>query len=114
MANQSELADRFLALHHDADGPLLLPNPWDEGSASMLAFLGFKALATTSSGLAATKGRHDGSATREDALAHAALIAAATELPVSADLKNGYARDPQGVGETYRRSSGDGPRRRLR
>jgi len=103
MMSQSELARGFLALHHE-DRPLLLPNPWDEGSARLLAFLGFKALATTSSGFAATRGLLDGSAGRDDALAHAALIASVTALPVSADLENGFARDPQAVAETYRQA----------
>ena len=103
MMSQSELARGFLALHYE-DQPLLLPNPWDEGSAKLLAFLGFKALATTSSGFAATKGLLDGSAGRDDALAQAALIAAVTALPVSADLENGFARDPQAAAETYRQA----------
>jgi 2-methylisocitrate lyase-like PEP mutase family enzyme len=77
MMSQSELARGFLALHYE-DQPLLLPNPWDEGSARLLAFLGFKALATTSSGFAATRGLLDGSAGRDDALAHAGLIASDT------------------------------------
>jgi 2-methylisocitrate lyase-like PEP mutase family enzyme len=101
MATQRELARQFLALH-EKGAPLLMPNPWDEGSAKLMASLGFKALATTSGGFAATKGLHDGSVSRGDALAHAALIAAATELPVSADLENGYARDIEAVAETYR------------
>ena len=75
-------ARRFLELHVPGR-PLLLPNPWDQGSARLLAWLGFEALATTSSGFAATLGRLDGSVTREDAVAHAATIVAATELPVS-------------------------------
>src|SRR4051812_7058472 len=91
----------FLALHHESR-PLLLPNPWDVGSAKLLASLGFKALATTSSGFAATLGRLDGSVTREEALAHGAAIAAATDLPVSADLENLFADDPDGVAQTVR------------
>ena len=98
---QAEKARRFLELH-DPARPLLLPNPWDQGSARLLAWLGFEALATTSSGFAATLGRLDGSVTRDEALAHAAAIAAATELPVSADLENGFADDPDGVAETLR------------
>jgi 2-methylisocitrate lyase-like PEP mutase family enzyme len=94
-------ADRFRALHHE-DAPLLLPNPWDVGSAKLLASLGFKALATTSSGYAATLGRLDGSVTRDEALSHAAAIVGATELPVNADLENGFADDAGGVGETAR------------
>src|SRR5689334_1431304 len=99
MSDQAEKAAAFLALHH-SDQPLLLANAWDTGSAKVLASLGFEALATTSSGHAATLGRLDGSVTREEALAHAAMIVAATGLPVSADLENGFADDPDGVAET--------------
>ena len=94
-------ADRFLSLHVPGK-PLVLPNPWDVGSAKVLESLGYQALATTSSGFAATLGRLDGSVTREEALAHAATIVAATELPVSADLENGFADEPEGVGQTVR------------
>jgi 2-methylisocitrate lyase-like PEP mutase family enzyme len=97
----SEPAERFRALHH-GDAPLLLPNPWDVGSAKLLASLGFQALATTSSGFAATLGRLDGSVTRDEALAHSAEIVGATELPVNADLENGFADDPEGVAQTVR------------
>jgi 2-methylisocitrate lyase-like PEP mutase family enzyme len=95
------IADHFRALH-EGEAPLLLPNPWDAGSAKLLASLGFQALATTSSGYAATLGRLDGSVTRDEALSHAAAIVGATELPVNADLENGFADDPAGVGETVR------------
>ena len=98
---QAEKARRFLELHHPGR-PLLLPNPWDRGSARLLAWLGFEALATTSSGFAATLGRLDGSVTRDEALGHAAEIVGATELPVSADLESGFADDPEGVAETLR------------
>jgi 2-methylisocitrate lyase-like PEP mutase family enzyme len=98
---QAERATAFLERHH-GDRPLLMPNPWDQGSARLLASLGFEALATTSGGFAATLGRLDGHVTREEALAHAALISAATELPVSADLENCFADDPSGVAETVR------------
>jgi 2-methylisocitrate lyase-like PEP mutase family enzyme len=73
---------------------------WDVGSAKLVSSLGFEALATTSSGHAATLGRLDGSVTRDEALAHATTIVAATELPVSADLENGFADDPDGVAQT--------------
>jgi 2-methylisocitrate lyase-like PEP mutase family enzyme len=101
MSSQAERAERFKALH---EGPelLLIPNPWDAGSAKLLASLGFKALATTSGGAAATLGRLDGTMTREEAIASAAAIVEATELPVSADLENGLADDPAGVAETMR------------
>jgi 2-methylisocitrate lyase-like PEP mutase family enzyme len=91
----------FLELHRPGT-PLLLPNPWDAGSARVLAALGYQALATTSSGFAATLGRPDMSVTRDEALAHAATIVAATDLPVSADLENGFADDPGGVAATVR------------
>jgi 2-methylisocitrate lyase-like PEP mutase family enzyme len=97
----SSAADSFLALHR-RDRPLLMPNPWDAGSAKLLASLGFEALATTSSGFAATLGRLDGSVTREEALAHSATMVAATPLPVSADLENAFADDPEGVAQTVR------------
>jgi len=99
MSTQSEKAAGFLRLHRPGK-PLLLPNPWDQGSARLLASLGFEALATTSSGFAATLGRLDGSVSRDEALAHAAAIVAATDLPVSADLENCFADDPAGVART--------------
>lgn len=99
MTSQSEKATRFLALHH-GDDPLLLPNPWDAGSAKVLASLGFEALATTSAGFAATLGRLDGRVTRDEALAHARAIVAATDLPVSADYENAFAHDPVEVAES--------------
>jgi 2-methylisocitrate lyase-like PEP mutase family enzyme len=99
MTTQAEKAERFLDLHRPGY-PLLLPNPWDQGSAVLLASLGFRALATTSSGFAATLGRLDGSVSRDEALAHAAAIVAATDLPVSADLENCFAHEPDGVART--------------
>jgi 2-methylisocitrate lyase-like PEP mutase family enzyme len=99
MTTQTDKAAEFLELHRPGD-PLLLPNPWDQGSARLLASLGFRALATTSSGYAASLGRLDGSVGRDEALAHAAVIVAATDLPVSADLENCFADDPSGVEET--------------
>ena len=107
MTNQSDRAQRLLDLHVPGT-PLLLPNPWDAGSARLLASLGFAALATTSSGFAATLGRLDGGVTREEAIAHAARIVAATDLPVSADLENGYAADPEGVARTVQLALGAG------
>jgi 2-methylisocitrate lyase-like PEP mutase family enzyme len=99
MTTQTEKAEQFLSLHRPGS-PLLLPNPWDPGSAKLLASLGFEALATTSSGFAATLGRLDGSVSRDEALGHAAAIVAATDLPVSADLENAFADDPAGVAQT--------------
>jgi 2-methylisocitrate lyase-like PEP mutase family enzyme len=96
---QRDKAAEFLDLHR-LGVPLLLPNPWDQGSARLLASLGFRALATTSSGYAASLGRLDGSVSRDEALAHAAVIVAATDLPVSADLENCFADDLDGVAET--------------
>jgi 2-methylisocitrate lyase-like PEP mutase family enzyme len=104
---QQEKADRFRARHHRAS-PLLLPNPWDRGSALLLASLGFEALATTSSGSAATLGRVDGAISRDEALEHAAAIVDVTDLPVSADLENGFADDPAGVAETITLASQTG------
>jgi 2-methylisocitrate lyase-like PEP mutase family enzyme len=106
-ATQAEKAQRFLALH-EPGRPLLLPNPWDAGSAKVFASLGFQALATTSSGFAATLGRLDYSVTRDEAIAHAAAIVGATDLPVSADLENAFADEPDGVAETIRRALGAG------
>ena len=99
----TDLAQRFLSLHR-GDAPLLMPNPWDRGSALLLQSLGFEALATTSSGFAATLGRLDGMVTRDEAIAHAAEIVDAVDVPVSADLENGFADDPSDVAETVRRA----------
>ena len=99
VSTQSDKATRFLALHGGPNA-LLLPNPWDAGSAKLLESLGFSALATTSSGFAATLGQLDGSVSRDQAIAHAATIVEATDLPVSADLENGYVDEPEAVAET--------------
>jgi len=101
MSGQAERARRFLSLH-SGERPLLIPNPWDIGSARLFESMGFEALATTSSGFAMTVGRLDGSVSREEAIAHAAAIVGATDLPVSADLENCFADDPAGVAETLR------------
>src|SRR5499425_2222045 len=101
MPTQTEKAAQFLALHH-GEQPLLMPNPWDRGSAALLASLGFEALATTSSGFAATLGRPDGAVSRDEAISHARWLAEGTGLPVSADLENCFADDPAGVAETVR------------
>src|SRR5947209_10123925 len=79
-----------------------MPNAWDLGSASILASLGFQAVATTSSGHAATLGRLDGMVSREEAMAHATAMAGAIDLPVSADLESAFADEPDGVAETIR------------
>jgi len=96
---QTDKANRFRDLHRRGD-PLLMPNAWDLGSAAVLASLGFEALATTSSGHAATLGRLDGGVRRDEALEHASTLARGTDLPMSADLENGFADDPAGVAET--------------
>jgi 2-methylisocitrate lyase-like PEP mutase family enzyme len=100
-APDTGIARRFWELH-SSERPLLMPNPWDIGSAQLLRALGFKALATTSGGFAASLGRLDGNVTREEALAHARAIAQATGLPVSADLEKCFADEPAGVAETVR------------
>jgi 2-methylisocitrate lyase-like PEP mutase family enzyme len=105
--DQAARIETFRALHAGPE-PLLIPNPWDTGSARVLASLGFQALATTSSGHAATLGRLDGSVTRDEAIAHAGTIVAATDLPVSADLEHGFADDPAGVAETVALAAGTG------
>jgi 2-methylisocitrate lyase-like PEP mutase family enzyme len=94
-------AARFLALHQE-ERPLLLANAWDAGSARLFASLGFQALATTSSGYAATLGRLDYAISREEALTHVAALVAATDVPVSADFEDGFAENPAGVAETVR------------
>jgi 2-methylisocitrate lyase-like PEP mutase family enzyme len=99
MMARSALAARFLELHRAGD-PLIMPNPWDIGSARVLEALGFEALATTSSGFAATLGRPDGSVTRSEALQHAHDIVTNVKLPVSADLENGFGDEPEAVAAT--------------
>jgi 2-methylisocitrate lyase-like PEP mutase family enzyme len=98
---QEEKGVRFRALHA---GPatFVIPNPWDIGSARVLAGLGFQALATSSGAAAAVIGRRDGALTRAEALDHARLIVSATDLPVSADLEKGFGDDPQTVADTVR------------
>jgi 2-methylisocitrate lyase-like PEP mutase family enzyme len=107
MLSQSEKAQRFAALH-DGDAPFVMPNPWDVGSAKVFASIGFAALATTSSGFAGTLGRLDGHMTRDEALEHARVIAAATDLPVSADLENAFADEPEQVAETIELATATG------
>jgi len=91
----------FRALHA-RPGAFVIPNPWDAGSARILASLGFEALATTSAGLAFALGRRDGGATRDETLANARAIVEVTPLPVSADLENGFSSEPRVVAETIR------------
>jgi 2-methylisocitrate lyase-like PEP mutase family enzyme len=98
---QNEKAIRFRALH-ESPGAFVIPNPWDVGSARILAGLGFQALATSSAASAAAIGHRDGGLTRDQALAHARMIVDATELPVSADLEKGFGDEPEVVAETIR------------
>src|SRR5829696_10136135 len=97
--NTSETRAAFRALHVPGS-PLVMPNAWDAGSAKLFASLGFGAIATTSSGFAATLGRPDGAVTRDEAIAHTAALASATPLPVNADLEDCFADDPAGVAAT--------------
>lgn len=99
--------DAFRTLHRPGR-PLLIPNPWDRGTARVLAALGFQALATTSGGFAASIGVQDGGITREQALAHARDIASAVDVPVSADLENGFVHAPSDVAETVRLAAATG------
>jgi 2-methylisocitrate lyase-like PEP mutase family enzyme len=114
-----EKAKKFRALHKlpttpgapieaAAPGAFIIPNPWDAGSARILAGLGFEALATTSSGFAFSLGRRDGMVTRDEALAHCRSIAEATDLPVAADLENCFGDDPKTVAETIRLAGATG------
>lgn len=98
-ASQSDKADRFRKLHQ-GPGAFVIANPWDAGSARVLAGLGFQALATSSGAFAGTLGRRDGKVTREEALAHARAVVEAVELPVSADLENGFGHAPAFAAET--------------
>jgi 2-methylisocitrate lyase-like PEP mutase family enzyme len=93
MTSQTAKAERFRDLH--LGDPFVMPNPWDAGSARVLAALGFPALATTSSGFAFTLGRVDGTVTLEEMAEHARAVDRATELPVSVDLENGYGSDSE-------------------
>ena len=92
MTTQQAKGAAFRALHEGA--PFVIPNPWDAGSARVLAALGFEALATTSSGFAYTLGRLDGETTLDEVVAHVEKLTRATELPVSVDLENGYGESP--------------------
>lgn len=107
MPTQAEKVQTFRALHARA-GAFLLPNPWDVGTARLLAKLGFEALATTSAGYAFSIGKRDNAVGREPVLGHVAAIVAATHLPVNADLENGFGDDPKIVAETMRRAAATG------
>jgi len=107
MKTQAEKVQLFRDLHY-RDSAFVIPNPWDIGSARLLASTGFEALATTSVGYANSIGRQDHGVTRDEMIAHAATLAAATELPVSADLENGFGDDPGTVAETIRMAAAAG------
>lgn len=94
MLTQAERAEKFRALH-EREGAFVIPNPWDVGSARLLAALGFEALATTSSGFAHAVGRLDGKVSRQETLEHCRTLCGATDLPVSADLEKCFADDPE-------------------
>src|SRR5262245_6070692 len=107
MRSQRDKGAAFRALHVQ-DGGFIIPNPWDAGTARLLARLGFQALATTSAGYAFSVGRRDSTIGRDEMLAHVGAIASATDLPVSADLEDGYGEDPETVAETIRRAAAAG------
>jgi 2-methylisocitrate lyase-like PEP mutase family enzyme len=99
--NQADKAKLFRALH-EQDGAFVIPNPWDTGTARILASIGFKALATTSAGLAFSLGVPEGTVPRSEVLEHCRTIVAATDLPVSADLEKGFGDSPESAAETIR------------
>lgn len=103
MTRQQRKARRFRELH--AGEPFVMPNPWDAGSARVLAALGFPALASTSSGFAFTLGRQDGSVSLDEVVEHLALLDRATELPLSADLENGYGPEPESAALAIERAA---------
>jgi 2-methylisocitrate lyase-like PEP mutase family enzyme len=107
MDAQTLRAQAFKALH-ERDGAFVIPNPWDAGSAKMLAGLGFEALATTSAGYAFSQARPDGGLTLDDTLANVRAIVAATDLPVAVDLENGFADDPAECAKSILRTAGAG------
>lgn len=104
---QADKGRLFRALH-ERDVAFIIPNPWDRGTARLLARRGFEALATTSAGYAFSAGRRDNTIGRDEMIAHVASIAAATDLPVSADLENGYGDTGETVAETIRRAAAAG------
>jgi 2-methylisocitrate lyase-like PEP mutase family enzyme len=107
MPGQAEKGHAFRALHHQ-DRAFVIPNPWDLGSARVLQSLGFPALATTSAGFAISIGLLDGQPGRDAILTHARALASATDLPLSADLENGFGDSPEEVAETIRRGAAAG------
>ncbi len=107
MSMQAEKGTAFRRLH-EQEGAFIIPNPWDIGTSRILAHLGFEALATTSMGYAFSAGRRDGALSRDEAIAHVREIASATHLPVSADLENCFADDPEKAAETIRLAAAAG------
>ena len=107
MITQAEKGRLFRALHA-RDRAFIIPNPWDKGTARLLAQRGFEALATTSAGYAFSAGQRDNTIGRDEMITHVASIAAATDLPVSADLENGYGDTAEAVAETIRRAAAAG------
>jgi 2-methylisocitrate lyase-like PEP mutase family enzyme len=107
MSTQTEKGQAFRALHQ-RDHAFIIPNPWDIGTARLLAHLGFEALASTSAGYASSVGLPDGAVGREAMIAHISALASATDLPVSADLENGFADAPEIVAETIRLAAAAG------
>jgi 2-methylisocitrate lyase-like PEP mutase family enzyme len=107
MLSIEDKAKAFQALH-EREGAFIIPNPWDIGTARLLAHLGFEALATTSAGYAFSVGRPDNSLGRDAMMEHIVAIVSATDLPVSADLENGFGDDPEDVAETIRRAAQTG------
>ena len=107
MSTQTEKGQAFRALHQ-RDHAFIIPNPWDIGSARLLAHLGFEALASTSAGYAFSMGLLDGAVGREAMIAHVSALTSATDLPVSADLENGFADAPEVVAETIRLAAAAG------
>lgn len=104
--SQEQKGAAFRALHEGE--PFVMPNPWDVGTARALEALGFEALATTSAGFAFTLGRRDGGVTLDDVVSHVAALAAATSLPLSVDLENGYGREPSDAATAILRVAGAG------
>lgn len=107
MATQTEKGIAFRDLHH-RDKAFVIPNPWDAGTARLLEHFGFEALASTSAGYAFSAGRRDGEIERDEMIEHVRQLAAATALPVSADLENGYGDDPEAAAETIRLAAAAG------
>src|SRR5438309_317730 len=107
MSTQADKGRIFRALH-ERDGAFIIPNPWDVGTARLLAHLGFEALATTSMGYAFSAGQRDNTIDRHRMMEHVSAIASATDLPVSADLENGFGDAPEVVAETIQLAAAAG------